>query len=256
MRKVAIHTADEVPYSPDTTIPTPGIDTIAPELKNIEKEITTNPVVNEIEKEIVKNPTLSDIGNDSASMTASANLFRFIAAQYDMYRAQRPDGTTYFFHAESPSAAQKFVQPGDSLVEDVNKTSASYGDLPKGLVEKDDASLRKIINDAVGQFDIDDGWRAGRGMEGEDLISHINDMCNEFGLNVSDSGALVKHQTAAAPKKASAEDVYNDVEQACRSVDELLNSSDFTLSDAEQKALESFTSSGSTVMEIFDRLGI
>lgn len=51
--------------------------------------------------------------------------------------------------------------------------------------------LKKIISTAVENFKMGPSW-IFKGNNKDELIQHIDDMCNEFNLRVSSNGELVK----------------------------------------------------------------
>lgn len=51
--------------------------------------------------------------------------------------------------------------------------------------------LRNIIKKAIADFDLDKSWGPS-GNSVEDLVNHIDEMCNEFGLRVQSDGSLKK----------------------------------------------------------------
>lgn len=51
--------------------------------------------------------------------------------------------------------------------------------------------LRKIINDGVAKHGLDKAWQAPRTSDKDELISHINDLCNNFNLRVDGSGSII-----------------------------------------------------------------
>ena len=60
---------------------------------------------------------------------------------------------------------------------------------------KSPAMLRNIIDLANMEFGLDSSWKAPRTNESEELVSHIDSMCKEFGLQPNEKGKLVKKPT-------------------------------------------------------------
>jgi glycine cleavage system regulatory protein len=58
-----------------------------------------------------------------------------------------------------------------------------------------------MVNAAIAQYGIDASWAAPKTNNSDAIIEHINDMCNEFHLNVTPQGTLIK-ATAAAQSAA------------------------------------------------------
>ena len=52
--------------------------------------------------------------------------------------------------------------------------------------------LKKIINDAVKEYNIDSSWNAPKTNNKEELIDHINELCNENSLQPDKNGVLKK----------------------------------------------------------------
>lgn len=64
--------------------------------------------------------------------------------------------------------------------------------VPFALATASTKSLRRIINGAVASFKLS-GWHAGMENSRSALITHIDNMCNEFNLRVHpETGELVK----------------------------------------------------------------
>lgn len=66
------------------------------------------------------------------------------------------------------------------------------GHLPEGLRGKSLDQLAEIVYKAVDKFKLDKSWSDLLDYSRADIIEHINDMCNEFGLNVGVTGQLFK----------------------------------------------------------------
>lgn len=55
------------------------------------------------------------------------------------------------------------------------------------------ARLRAVVRNAITNHALPSSWRADKGAGRVGLISHINDLCNEFNLRVHpETGELVK----------------------------------------------------------------
>ena len=77
------------------------------------------------------------------------------------------------------------------------KTAADASD-PRGTLSKlSSVKLKQIANDAVKAFGIDPSWTAPHTNDKDELIQHIDEMCNEFNLRVQQNGSLRKATAAA-----------------------------------------------------------
>lgn len=65
--------------------------------------------------------------------------------------------------------------------------------------------LKAAINSAVEKFGIDGSWSAPKTNGKEELIEHINDLCNEHNLRVTENGSLEKPKAAASTVKTANE---------------------------------------------------
>jgi hypothetical protein len=64
--------------------------------------------------------------------------------------------------------------------------------IPAPLCKLSALSLRALINATAHKLSLDKTWNARRTNDREALLSHIDTMCNEFGLVVTDDGTLAK----------------------------------------------------------------
>jgi hypothetical protein len=75
-----------------------------------------------------------------------------------------------------------------SLVSEKQQSSDPVDTLEKFSVAK----LKSIIAAAVKQHGIDSSWSAPKTNDKDELIEHINELCNEFDLRVFNDGSLDK----------------------------------------------------------------
>jgi len=72
----------------------------------------------------------------------------------------------------------------------------SYPNVPKGLQNKATGELRQILVNALRKYNLPASWGSINGKDIKNvrnpitLLERIDELCNEFALNVSDSGEL------------------------------------------------------------------
>jgi hypothetical protein len=69
----------------------------------------------------------------------------------------------------------------------------SRDSVPQILYKMSANALRKLINAAVRDFDLDRSWgvpSSGPESKRDELIEHLDDMCNEFGLTLGSDGTV------------------------------------------------------------------
>lgn len=79
---------------------------------------------------------------------------------------------------------------------DTKRVPKTYNSLPKGLEGKCTGELRQILIEALRRYNLPASWGSIDGKDVKNvrnpglILERIDEVCNEFGLQVSDSGEL------------------------------------------------------------------